>query len=66
MRYNLYKFRPVILLNFARYLTTSLGCPAQPYTNERVSASYNFEGTSLRIDLPRESTQTVYTYDIVI
>ena len=29
---------PVILLNVARYLTTSLRGPAQPYTNERASA----------------------------
>ena len=38
-RYNHYKFRPIILLNVARYLTTSLRGPAQPYTNERASAS---------------------------
>ena len=42
-RYNHYKFRPVILLNVARYLTTSLRGPAQPYTDERASASLNSE-----------------------
>ena len=31
---------PVILLNVARYLTTSLRGPAQPYTNERSSVSF--------------------------
>ena len=38
-RYNQYEFRPVILLNVARYLPTSLRGPAQPYTDERASAS---------------------------
>ena len=31
---------PVILLNVARYLTTSLRGPAQPYTNEARSAEF--------------------------
>ena len=37
----------VILLNVARYLTTSLRGPAQPYTNERASASLVSPTTTL-------------------
>ena len=51
---------PVILLNVARYLTTSLRGPAQPYTNERASASQmdvdNFRDHSWIQLIPNVST----------